>query len=174
MDTSRRIARNFLPGKARAAFSLVEVVMAIGIVAFAFISVLGMIPTGLSTFRQAMNTSVGSQIAQRVINDAQQMDFLTLSNQTSGSFRYFDDQGNELDVSAQGDAPSNAIYHVRMVVTGSTATPSSSSAGAVNPNLATVKVQVAANPGQKPIAWDGAGFSGVTFAALVSRTNSAP
>ncbi|MDD5349653.1 MAG: Verru_Chthon cassette protein B [Chthoniobacteraceae bacterium] len=181
MDISRPTVRNFRPGKARAAFSLVEVVMAIGIVAFAFISVLGMIPTGLSTFRQAMNASVGSQIAQRVINDAQQMDFSMLVNMDTtgtGVLRFFDEQGNELTATGQGAVPAKAIYHARTVVTGSTVTPYSGSATS-NPNLATVKVQVATNPGNQLInqdtatnLWADARFSILTFAALVSHNNS--
>src|SRR2546430_586204 len=69
----------------KAAFSLVEVVTSIGIAAFAFISVLGLIPTGLNTFRQAVDTSVGSQIMQRVINEAQQTDFDRLVTDKDGT-----------------------------------------------------------------------------------------
>jgi type II secretory pathway pseudopilin PulG len=62
----------------QSAFSLVEVVLAVGVVAFAFVAILGLIPAGLTQFRQATDTSVGAQIAQRVIEDAEQSDFNTL------------------------------------------------------------------------------------------------
>src|ERR1700742_1236811 len=62
----------------RQGFSLVEVVLALGIVAFAFVAILGLIPAGMSTFRQAINISVCSQIGQRVIGDAFQADYDTL------------------------------------------------------------------------------------------------
>ncbi len=107
-------------------FSLIEVTLAIGVVAFAFVALLGLIPLGLSTFRKAMDASIGAEIGQRVLNDLQQSDFNTvigrtsnaslpttlntiLSGQGSGavaprtvtgtgylSHRFFDDQGNEV------------------------------------------------------------------------------
>src|SRR3954464_1029271 len=60
------------------AFSLIEVVLAVGVVAFAFVAILGLIPAGMSQFRQAIDTSVCAQIAQRIINEAQQTDFTVL------------------------------------------------------------------------------------------------
>ena len=39
----------------RAGFSLVEVIVAMGIVAFAFVGLLGIIPTGLNSFRQSVD-----------------------------------------------------------------------------------------------------------------------
>jgi len=39
----------------RAGFSLVEVIVALGIVAFAFVGLLGIIPSGLNTFRQSVD-----------------------------------------------------------------------------------------------------------------------
>jgi prepilin-type N-terminal cleavage/methylation domain-containing protein len=39
----------------RAGFSLVEVIVALGIVAFAFVGLLGIIPSGLSSFRQSVD-----------------------------------------------------------------------------------------------------------------------
>jgi uncharacterized protein (TIGR02598 family) len=58
-----------------AAFSLVEVALSIGLLATAFIPLLALMPSGLSGFRRAIDLSVCTQIAQRVINDARQMDF---------------------------------------------------------------------------------------------------
>jgi uncharacterized protein (TIGR02598 family) len=112
------------------AFSLIEVVLAVGVVAFAFVAILGLIPAGMGQFRQAIDTSVCAQIAQRVINDAQQADFATLIDeknlQAAGAtdtyafrlptidatrtrptkcIRYFDEQGNEI-------VPSNSTTNV--------------------------------------------------------------
>ena len=39
----------------RAGFSLVEVIVALGIVAFAFVGLLGIIPSGLGSFRQSVD-----------------------------------------------------------------------------------------------------------------------
>ncbi len=43
------------------AFSLIEVTLALGIVSFALVAVLGLLPTGLNTQRQAVNQSFGVQ-----------------------------------------------------------------------------------------------------------------
>src|SRR6185369_7455030 len=63
------------------AFSLIEVVLAVGVVAFAFVAIMGLIPAGMGQFRQAIDTSVCSQIAQRVMNEAQQTGFALLSDE---------------------------------------------------------------------------------------------
>ncbi len=100
---------------------MVEVVLAIGIVAFAFVALLALLPTGLTSFRKAMNASIGSEVGQRVFNDLQQTNFDTLLSQTTpalavsqgpqqptsspdtgqqGSLphRFFDDEGGEVIV----------------------------------------------------------------------------
>lgn len=81
------------------AFSLVEVVLAIGIVSFAMVSILGLIPVGLHTFRNAMDLSVEAGIAQKLVADVQRTDFQNLQ---STNFT-FDDQGIEV-------APAGAIF----------------------------------------------------------------
>ena len=176
MDTSKLSVLSFKKDwTSRAAFSLVEITVAIGIISFAFLGVFGLLPTGLNTFRQAMDTSVGSQIAQRVIDDAQQTDFSALIGSNASSFqqsttpRYFDDQGNEVSTSTR------AIYQVNTCITPATATPSVS--GGTNPNLATVIVQIANNPGNQKInldsitqLWSDSRFPMATYAAIVSRS----
>src|SRR5687768_10397671 len=154
----RRFVRNLSP---RRGFSLVEVVLAVGVVAFAFVAILGLIPAGLTQFRQAMDTSVCAQIAQRVIMDAQQTDFETLvdgkdpaSKQTNMTFRgakigqselrYFDEQGDEI-VPKTGTTLSAAekvpiVYHVNTRIRPQTTLPRKS--GFDSPDIATVTVQV--------------------------------
>lgn len=144
----------------RKGFSLVEVVLAIGVVAFAFVAILGLLPAGLGISRQAMEASVGSQIAQRVIHDAQQSDFsellkdaggktITGTNQTGRKAeRYFDDQGEELPATRR----SSAIYHVNTRITAATAMPKTGTSNLDNRHLAVVTVQVATNPGNRELA----------------------
>ncbi len=78
------ILKNRRGARARRAFSLVEVTIAIGIVAFAFVALVGVLPVGLQTFRRAVDASVSAQITQRIINDIQQTDFdILLDGHTS-------------------------------------------------------------------------------------------
>lgn len=95
------------------AFSLVEVVIALGVIAFAFVPMVGMLPLGLDVSRQAIDTTVAAQIAQQLNTEAQQTDFSRLSELAEASLAapaYFDDQGNK--VAASADAIYEAIYDI--------------------------------------------------------------
>ncbi len=107
-----------IPSKSKpSGFSLVEVALAIGIVAFAFVALMSLLPAGLTTFRRALDVSICSQIAQRIVSEAQQVDFDVLTDKnnlpasaagkehsfrmrrpgtTETWVRYFDEQGNEI------------------------------------------------------------------------------
>lgn len=101
----------------RAGFTLVEIALAIGIIAFAFVALMSLLPAGLTTFRRALDTSICTQIAQRIVSEAQGVDFDVLTDRDNlpdskpgrdYSFRmhrpgtkeiwirYFDEQGNEI------------------------------------------------------------------------------
>ena len=121
----RRPARTH-PASAKG-FSLVEVVLAIGVVAFAFLAIFSLLPVGLGVFREAMDTSVSAQIVQRVVGDATETEFEQLiANPTSGNYyalpvRYFDAQGTEVKVASPGgptaaemQGPPGIIYWVRV------------------------------------------------------------
>jgi uncharacterized protein (TIGR02598 family) len=181
-----------------AAFSLVELALALGIVSFAFIGIFGLIPTGLNTFHQAMDASIGSQIAQRVITDVQQTDFnllvssgsaqpftyqWSLYNRTTSTSvksytRYFDNQGNEVvpvdSSSLQLQEKQKIIYWVNTLVTPATTMPT----GANYASLATVTIQVANNPGNQTLLtdsnthlWTNGLLPISTYSALVARNN---
>ena len=91
------------PRYRQGAFSLVEVTLALGIVGFAFVSILGMLPIGLTTFHKAMDASVTAQIAQRVIGSVQQTDFSLVADAPT-SARYFDEEGEEVDLTTSPKA----------------------------------------------------------------------
>lgn len=135
-----------------AAFSLVEVTIATGIAAIGIITLLGLLPSGMNLFRDAMNVTVSSQIAQRVIKQAVQTDYDTLLGVTAGApapagpvikpRRYFTDEGFELSADEIGDA----VFHVHTRVLPATELPSPTGQ-VLNRSLATITVQVALNPG---------------------------
>lgn len=149
------------------AFSLVETALALGIVGFAFVGLMGMLPAGLATFRSAVDTTVGAQIAQRVAADAQQADFDKLVPKSSTDFvvletRYFDDQGNEVKQTSL-----SKIYEVRTRAS-APGSPDSDAAQASNftslpdkngtrfhPRDSTIlTIQIANNPSGKKLAED--------------------
>lgn len=101
-------------------FSLVEVVIAIGVIAFAFIPMMGMLPAGLDLSRQAIDATVEAQIAQQLTAEVQQTDFSRLGELASTSVAnpyYFDDQGSKVS------DPANAIYQAVFAISTSTALP---------------------------------------------------
>ncbi len=74
------------------AFSLIEEVLALAIVSFALISVMGLIPVGLHTFRTANGISTESQIVQSLSRDVYLMDL----QQSKSQSIFFDNNGDEV------------------------------------------------------------------------------
>jgi uncharacterized protein (TIGR02598 family) len=150
------------------AFSLVEVVIAVGVAAFALVALLGLLPSGLKTFKSTMNTAVGSQIAQRVFNDMQIANWEDLTN----TVRYFDEQGNELTNATSSNAL-NCIYWVQVNTTNAaTRTNSTQFLGNTSTNLMTVTVMVANNPGggqAASVVFNSTNPNTLTYTTLIGR-----
>ena len=99
-----------------AAFTLVEVALATGIASFALVALIGMLPIGLATQRQAVNNTVESQIVQAVTNDVLLTDFSTLTQQFSKSATKtytFDYSGQPVATNQAGDP---VIYTATMAL----------------------------------------------------------
>lgn len=110
-------------------FSLVEISLALAIIAIALVALIGLLPSGLNQFRTAMDSQTAGEIFQRVVADAQEADFDTLlasKAETGGNgsqffrlpLRHFDNQGTEVKV-ANPDAPTaieakDILYSVRV------------------------------------------------------------
>src|SRR6185295_6081291 len=97
--------------RAVAGFSLVEVAMAIGIVAFAFVALFSLIPTGLTTFRSSIDTGNETWIMENMNSMIQTTDFSkvpdlafkaentikTTSDYKEGQIYYYDEEGKPTD-----------------------------------------------------------------------------
>lgn len=79
--------------RAVAAFSLVEVSIALGVFALGIVSVFGLLPIGLQLSRESARQLVEGNILQQISNDAQVTDFATLTGSSYSPTYYFDDQG---------------------------------------------------------------------------------
>ena len=77
-------------------FSLVEIVVAVGIVATVMVALLGMIPTGLNTVNEAADTMAEIRIAQQILGEVQMADWNDLDEWDSKPF-YYDAEGNKLE-----------------------------------------------------------------------------
>ena len=98
-NSSPHIARNRKGFRKALAFTLVECVMAIGIVSFAMVSILGLIPVGLGTFRDAMNLTVQTTILQSVSGELLRMDY----SEVKATNFYFDQEGVRVGSSSSGE-----------------------------------------------------------------------
>jgi len=156
------------------AFTLIEVAIAVGILAVSLVALLGLLPGGMTTFRKAMDTSVTAQIAQRILHDIEQAEFdeiidlqslpkdplsycpphysFRAPKVKSPGLRYFDEQGAEVLPKTENlsDAEKLAVvYHVntRIIPRAELPTTGTESGGQV----AQVTIQVARNSGGRKI-----------------------
>jgi type II secretory pathway pseudopilin PulG len=82
------------------AFSLVEVVLALGVISFAIVAILGVFPLGLSTSRSAQDESRAPQIAQTILASLASQNFSAIS------LKLYDGEGTssgsvDMDLSSQ-------------------------------------------------------------------------
>jgi uncharacterized protein (TIGR02598 family) len=158
-----------------AGFTLIEVAIAVGILAVALVALLGLMPVGMTNFRKAMDTSITAQIAQRILLDMQQADFdqiIDAKNDTGNTpptftftapsrvavqgdkqFRYFDDQGVELVIPDTANGLTVAqkaamVYQVNVRIMPKAAQPANAK---ISGEVALVTVQVARNPGKRTL-----------------------
>jgi uncharacterized protein (TIGR02598 family) len=132
--------RNFYrqpPGRRSAGYSLVEVMVAVGIVSFGIIAMVSMMPSGLSTFRNSMDRSISSQIAQRIVSEERQKNFDNIAAGTT--YQYFTDEGDKTTLGA-----ANQIYVARVDIVKQVSVPAATTFN--NQNMAQVRVRIANRP----------------------------
>ena len=94
-----------------AAFSLIEVTIAMAIASVALVSLLGMIPQGMDTMREAGDRAIGGRIHQQILNEIQMTPFESTSGDSLINIYnemefYYDSQGEELsDSRSAGSVP---------------------------------------------------------------------
>lgn len=86
-----------MPIAPRFGFSLIEIVLAIGIIGFCLTTLLGMMSVGMSSHSSARARTVSARIFQTVANDNQ----LASGFGVSSSRKYFDFDGNQVDVASK-------------------------------------------------------------------------
>jgi uncharacterized protein (TIGR02598 family) len=94
----------YLAGDARGegGFSLIEVTIAMGVMAFAAIAILGIIPNGLSAATRSSQTTIAARLASEVQSEIQQVGLASFATDTT----YFDGDGKILT------STSGAVYYV--------------------------------------------------------------
>ncbi len=82
-------------------FSLIEVTLALGIVSFALITILGVMPVGLNSLRDAVDETTESQIIRQIGAEATLLPFASIQTEMEGKTYYFDDEGQPQQSSDQ-------------------------------------------------------------------------
>lgn len=103
------------PPQARG-FSLVEVTLAVGIVAFAFIPVLGLLPVSLEMTRSISEKTHQARILQRLTALAQQTPFAALDQHLTGQVFFFDGDAELLEQRAEGAGEPAAFVYSAVIV----------------------------------------------------------
>jgi uncharacterized protein (TIGR02598 family) len=123
------------PFASRCGFSLVEVSIALGIVSIALLSVLGLMPVGLSTMRQAMDQTTEAQILRRISGEAALVPFDRLDLFASAGPYFFAQDGTLQD--QQGQDTRYAVSLQRLAAS----YPGSSNAVNLSSSLAAFRVE---------------------------------
>jgi uncharacterized protein (TIGR02598 family) len=118
------------------AFSLVEVVIALGIVSFAVVAILGLIPTGLNTLKDSTGETVRAQIVRSIAASALTANFSSLNAIAS-----FDNDGQPL-------LPTDTATYPRYTVNSTTNAPSfpGSTSGNFADSLTALKIEIVLKP----------------------------
>ena len=106
-----------------AGFSLVEVAMSIGIIAFAFVALFALVPTGLTTFRESIDMSNETWIMQNMNSMVQTTEFRRIEDlgyDKSKEIYYFDEEGKLIESenfpSNDPLVKNNRLYAVKLLV----------------------------------------------------------
>ncbi len=130
-----------------AGFSLVEVTLAIGIIAFAFVALFALLPVGMTTFRAAVDATNDSIILQ----DMNAMVLVTqwakideLDSKRSGEVYYFDEEGRRTDskLNPITSVESRRLYQVKLLIENFYEPTAGTAQGASMPNARRIIVVI--------------------------------
>lgn len=140
---------------------MIEVTLSIGIISVALVPLLGLLPTGLNSFRESMFVTVSTQIAQRLVAEVRQADFVGLAAGEQPE-RYYSVEGIEVPAAQKAESVTSA----RVTVQDNAVLPGGVGASA---NLKLIRVEIAANPGgQQATPYTKVGVK--SFVAYVAKT----
>ena len=88
-----RIVRQSRRLKTQSAFSLIEVTIALGIVAFAMVPIIGLVSTGMKSLRDSMDETVRGEIVRKVSGEALRIPYTRLLEEFQNKTFYFNDEG---------------------------------------------------------------------------------
>ncbi len=135
--------------RSRSAFSLAEVTIAIGIVAVGIIALLGLLPHGLQTMKEAADLSSETRIAQQIVADVMLLDWGDETDDLA-YLRAFANRNEPFlfdELAIRVDRPADATYVARVEIpaieNGDVVLPGGN---APEPNLRRVVIKIVSVP----------------------------
>jgi uncharacterized protein (TIGR02598 family) len=114
----------------RQGFSLIEVAFALAVIGFSSMILLGLLPTGLATFHEAMSNTVEPEIVQSISNDLRLDNFSTLGSYALSPPTYYYDHDGTLLPGQTGSFYQAQVAFVPVTVQNSPAALNSQGAAA--------------------------------------------
>lgn len=128
----------------RRAFSLVEVTLAMALVSFAVIAVLGLMPVGLAALHKVIDTTEEAQIVRQIGAQAVLTPYSSLDTTFSGKTFYYDQDGVFLTNSPAARPAATRYWANTTVVT--PVYPGSFNAAGIGGNMSTVHIELMTGP----------------------------
>ncbi len=135
----RARANSILRKTGHRAFSLVEVALALGVVSFAVLSMLGVVSVGLTTVKDATEQTMHAQIIKHVGSTILQTPFDQIKSYTDEAPLYFDQAGREVKTAAE------SLYQVELEFKAGGSYPGAPSN--LSNSVSTIQIEVATKPG---------------------------
>jgi uncharacterized protein (TIGR02598 family) len=141
--------------KKKSAFSLIEVSMAMGIVATILMALLALLPYGMDNIRDAKNTQILSRIGNEIVSEIQAVDWgvgsdLNKLTSYNNKIRKYDAEG--ILISAESNSEADPIYLALIDINSNPSTLPGSTAN--KKFLRRVTIKVAYAPNESAVEWD--------------------
>lgn len=133
------------PRRGEAGFSLVETAMAVGLLSFALIAVIGLQPVGLTTLRSSQDSTTETQIVRMMAGEIGQTDFAQIENYEASPV-YFDADGQRVD----DPGASRYRLQAKVVPVSSDFSPFPSAPPDIGSSLKTVRLEITLLPAGTP------------------------
>ena len=133
MGTSLRLKKK--SAASRSGFTLVEVVLAMGVASFGLISMMGLLTVGLKTAKEAISATTETAIAQQMANQLQVANYSSIKGLASDTVHYFTQEGIEQPTST------GAIYTATVKIPKALVVPGATEATSLNTKTFVVEIK---------------------------------